>query len=110
MWRVLIVEDEVIIRNALVDIAKHLPGDLWEVEEAEDGAEGIRVARKFQPHILLTDIKMPGISGLDMIDAIKKFLPETKFVILSGYNDFEFAQNAIRLQVSSYLLKPFTDE
>lgn len=110
MYRILIVEDEDIIRESIANVAMNWGENLAEIREARDGAEGLAVSREFKPHIIITDIKMPKMSGLEMIGEIQKFMSGTKFLILSGYDDFEFAQDAISLKVSAYLLKPFDDD
>src|SRR5690606_1505319 len=76
--------------------------------EAMDGCDGLRVVRDKQPDIVLTDINMPEMNGLDMISALREEGFRGKFIILSGYADFEYARQAVRLQVDDYLSKPVT--
>jgi len=109
-YRILIVEDEEIVRSSVKQTLKEWNEVELELREATDGLEGLKTARSFVPQIIITDIKMPGLDGLGMLARIKEELPEVKCLILSGYDDFEFARGAIELQVSSYLLKPFDDE
>lgn len=73
---------------------------------AHNGLEAIELVRRHCPQILITDIRMPGCSGLDLIENTKKLLPSLEIIIISGYAHFEYAQNAIKYGVGNYLLKP----
>ena len=103
--KVLILDDEFIIREGLCAFP-------WEsygcevVGSAEDGEEGLRLAKTLHPDILLSDIKMPEMDGLEVSEKVKGAFPETEIVLLTGYDDFEFAQQALRIGVAEYLLKP----
>ena len=103
--KVLILDDEFIIREGLCVFP-------WEsygcevVGSAEDGEEGLRLAKTLHPDILLSDIKMPEMDGLEVSEKVKSAFPETEIVLLTGYDDFEFAQQALRIGVAEYLLKP----
>jgi len=102
---VLIDDEETIIEGLKVLIDWNLLG--FEIAgEAYDGEEGIEVVKRVMPDIIITDIRMPIISGLDMIGLAKEFLPYTKIMILSGYSDFDYARQAIEKGASFYLLKP----
>src|SRR5690606_7810924 len=75
--------------------------------EASNGLEGLSLARQEQPELIITDIRMPLMSGLDMIEQLRDELPNSLFVILTGYSDFEYAQRAIKLGgITEYLVKP----
>lgn len=110
MHSVLIIDDEFMIREGL-----RLTID-WEslnctiAGEAEDGEEGLRLIKELHPDIIITDIRMPGLSGLEMIDEAKKSKHNSKVIILTGYRDFEYAQQAIRLGAYRFLLKPSKEE
>ena len=106
MLRMLIVEDERLEREGLLDFLDWSSFGIDVVETACDGIEGIELAKKIRPDIIITDIKMSGIEGLEMSRRIKEFLPNVKIIILSGYNDFRFAKEAINFRAYSYLLKP----
>ena len=86
----------------------------WESEgidfvgEAGDGEMAIPQIMEKKPDILVTDIKMPFVDGLMLSEIVKKNLPDTKIMILSGYDEFEYAQKAISLGVTEYLLKPIS--
>lgn len=106
MYKVLIVDDESIIRKGLRNIIdwKGLGCDIC--GEASDGIEGIQMIKELRPDIIITDINMPEIDGLTMIRETKQQLPECKIIILTGYRDFEYIQEAIRLGAFDYMLKP----
>ena len=73
---------------------------------AHNGIEAFDVVQKVRPDILITDIRMPGLSGLELIEKVKAACPEVEIIIISGYAHFEYAQQAIRFGVGHYLLKP----
>jgi len=110
MFKVFLVEDENVVREG---IRKNI---LWEqygfhyTGDASDGELALPLIRKIQPDLLITDIKMPFMDGLSLIELVRKELPKTKIVIISGYDDFLYAQQAIRMGVDQYLLKPIIKE
>lgn len=106
MYKVLLVDDEAIIRKGLKNIIDWKGLDCEICGEAGDGAEGMRLIRELQPHIVITDISMPGVDGLSMIKETKQVIPEGKIIILTGYRDFGYIQEAIRLGAFDYILKP----
>jgi YesN/AraC family two-component response regulator len=106
MYKVVIIDDEPIIVEG---ISRMVPWDKFGcqiVATANDGIEGTEVIREKQPHILFSDIAMPGLDGLSMVAGLKSEFPNTEISILTGYRDFDYAQKAIRLGVTRYLLKP----
>lgn len=103
--KVMIVDDERLIRCGIVSMIKWESIGLQLVGEAADGEEGYRIFLEQQPDIVITDIKMPGLSGIEMIRKIQQHRSDVKYLILSGYEDFSYAKEAIRLGVSDYLLK-----
>ena len=108
MLKVFLAEDETLIREGLRD---NIP---WEqygyrfVGEAADGEIALPLMRKTKPDVLITDIKMPFMDGLSLSRIVREELPKTKIIIISGYDDFEYAQEAIAIGVDQYLLKPVT--
>ncbi len=106
MFKVLIVDDESIIRKGLKNIIDWRSLGCEVCGEARDGIEGIRMIRELRPDIIITDINMPEIDGLSMINETKQLLPGSKIIILTGYRDFEYIQEAIRLGAFDYVLKP----
>lgn len=108
MIKVFLVEDEAIIRRGIrnnIDWESH---GLELVGEAEDGEYAYPMILKSRPDILLTDVKMPFMDGLELSRLVKKELPGTKIIILSGYDEFDYAKEAIKIGISDYLLKPVT--
>lgn len=106
MIKVFLVEDEVVMRNGIKNNIQ------WEREgftfagEASDGELAYPLILKEKPDILITDIRMPFMDGLELSRLVKQELPQIKIIILSGYNDFDYAKTAIEIGVTDYLLKP----
>ena len=106
--KIVIVEDEFRIRQGLSNLINKVDMGCRVIGEAENGYEGIKMVRDLEPDIVITDIRMPKIDGLEMIEKIKEMGIECVFVVLSAYADFEYARTGIRLGVKEYLLKPAT--
>ncbi len=109
MIKVLIIDDEPMQRQGIMRLTPWENFDAEVVGAAGSGMEGILLARKYRPDVLIVDIKMPGLSGLDVIARLREEL-DAEYIILSGYSEFEYAQQAISLGVCAYLLKPLDDE
>ena len=106
--KVFLVEDETVIREGLRD---RIPWDQFGyrfVGEAADGEMALPLIRKTKPDVLITDIKMPFMDGLSLSKIVSKEFPRMKIIIISGYDDFEYARQAIEVGVDQYLLKPVT--
>lgn len=104
--KVLIADDEAMPRQVLND---HLPWKTLSVEQviqASDGQEALELARLHRPDIIISDIKMPRKSGLEMASEVRSFLPDCQFIFLSGYSDKEYLKGAIRLKAACYVEKP----
>lgn len=104
--KMLVVDDEPLMRQGFsmfFDWEKYLIND---VIEAENGSEAIRISRKEKPDIVISDIRMSEIDGLKMIEALKEIIPDAVFIIISGYDNFDYAKQAISLGVLHYLVKP----
>lgn len=108
MLRVFLVEDESTIREALRDTVPWNQVGYEFVGEAGDGEMALPLLRQVKPDVLLTDIRMPFMDGLELRKLVLKEFPRTKIIILSGYDDFDYARKAIDLGVERYLLKPVT--
>lgn len=106
MYRVVLVDDENIIVEGLRRVVKWADYRCNVVGTASDAEEGARLIRELRPNILFTDIRMPGKDGLTMVAGLRSEFPDMQVVILTGYRDFDYAQEAIRLGVSRLLLKP----
>lgn len=108
LLKVFLVEDETVIREGLRD---RIPWDQFGyrfVGEAADGEMALPLIRKTRPDVLITDIKMPFMDGLSLSKIVSKEFPRMKIIIVSGYDDFEYARQAIEVGVEQYLLKPVT--
>jgi len=110
MIKVLIVDDEPVVRRGLKTVINWESFQCNICGEAANGIEGIKQVQALEPDIVMVDIKMPEMNGLEFIKKIKALGYNCKFIILSGYSDFQFAQNAIKLGVDAYLLKPIEEE
>jgi len=104
--KLLIVDDEYLARFALKNIVEKNIFEITEIESATNGREAIDKVESFKPDICLIDIKMPGINGLETIKLLKERNLELHFIIVSAYEYFEYAQEAIQLDIEDYLLKP----
>ena len=104
MYKVLLVEDEEIIRKGLMFAVDWLKAGCVVVGEAMDGEEGLARIEELQPDIVITDVKMPFVDGLQMLERSRG--QDYEAIILSGYDEFAYAKKAISLDVTEYLLKP----
>ncbi|MCR5768653.1 MAG: response regulator [Lachnospiraceae bacterium] len=109
MIRVMVADDENLVRKGIIN------GTDWQligcevVAEAANGEEGLAKALEFKPDLIVSDIRMPKMDGLEMVEKILEKLPKIKVVFLTAYGDFSYAQQAIRLGACDYILKPFED-
>ncbi|MNI12551.1 putative response regulatory protein [compost metagenome] len=110
MYKVLIVDDEHFIRERLVTIIPWEEYDLVVASVAEDGESALEQIRAVSPDIVITDIRMPDMTGLEMIARAEAYRPNTQFIILSAYSEFDYAHRALQLGVTDYLLKPTKPE
>lgn len=104
--RVLIVDDEDIIREGLCSSISWENLGMVVIGKAEEGMEALEFFREDTPDIVITDIKMPFMDGLELIEEIRKDYPETFIIIISGYDQFDYAQKAIKMGAFDYILKP----
>ena len=110
MYRVMLADDEGIVLDSLkMIIEKQFPGQC-QIETAKTGRDVIELAESFRPDIAFMDIQMPGINGIDAIREIKKSNPSVEFIILSAYDKFDYAREAINLGVLEYVNKPFSSK
>ncbi|GAA4237691.1 sigma-54 dependent transcriptional regulator [Postechiella marina] len=105
MPKILIIEDEAAIRRVLVKILSE-ENDTYQVEEAEDGLSGIDKIKKEDYDLVLCDIKMPKMDGVEVLEATRKLKPETPIVMISGHGDLDTAVNTMRLGAFDYISKP----
>ncbi len=106
MYRVVLIDDERLIVEGLRRVVKWTDYGCQVVGTAEDAVSGAETIRKMKPDILFTDIRMPGDNGLTMLAGLRSEYPDIQVTVLTGYRDFSYAQKAIRLGVTRFLLKP----
>ncbi len=106
MFKVMIIDDEPIIRKGLRNIVNWKRFDCDVCAEASDGLDGAELIKKHLPDIIITDIRMPGVDGLTMLRDIKEIVPQSKIIILTGYRDFDYVHEALKLGASDFILKP----
>lgn len=108
---ILIADDDRLIRFTIKSMLKDILGDSGDVFlEAANGKDMVKICSEQKPDIAFVDIKMPYMNGLDSIGESRRFSPNTEYVIISGYSDFEYAKRGISLMVNEYLLKPVDEE
>ncbi|MFK7693610.1 response regulator [Paenibacillus sp. HJGM_3] len=110
MYQLLIVDDEPSVVNT---IAHTMPWEELEVDEvlrAYSGQEALELVKRHVVDILITDIRMPGLDGIQLVEQIRKFSKQTQVIFLTGYGEFEYAKRALQLEAADYLLKPVSDE
>jgi len=105
-WKVIIADDEPIIRAGIRETVDWPALDMEVVAEAEDGEEALEQAVALRPDLLLVDLNMPIVSGIAVVEQLRRSLPECRVVIVTGHDEFAYAQQAIRLGVDEYILKP----
>ena len=105
MSKILIIEDEAAIRRVLTKILSE-ENDSYKVEEAEDGLQGVEKVKNEDYDLILCDIKMPKMDGVEVLEAVKKIKPEIPMVMISGHGDLETAINTMRLGAFDYISKP----
>ncbi|MCA0756586.1 response regulator [Paenibacillus sp. N4] len=109
MYKVLLVDDEADVREGLVREIDWEGSGFTVAGTAENGKEAIELAERLEPDVVITDISMPFKDGLQLAEWLRQHQPLVKIVILTGYDEFDYARQAIRLSVDEYLLKPFSD-
>lgn len=109
MLKVLVVDDELFVRKGIVLETDWTALGCMVVAEAGNGQEGLDAAHKYDPDLIICDIRMPKMDGIEMLRTLRSEGSRVKVIFLTAYGEFEYAQNAIRLLASDYLLKPFED-
>jgi two-component system response regulator YesN len=104
--RLLILDDDIQIREGIHYGIDWKSIGIDEVKSVGDGVIGMEIATSFMPNIIISDVRMPGMDGLEFLRRIKELLPLSKVIILSGYDDFEYLHTAIKYKADAYELKP----
>lgn len=110
MVKVVVADDEERVCRLIVALGSWEELGLQVVGTAANGIQALELIRREKTDILITDIRMPGLSGLELIEKVKEISPDIKIMIISGYANFEYAQNALKQGVSDYLLKPINKD
>ncbi len=105
--RILVIDDEEIVR---ISCRKCLIPEGYEVDVAANGAEGFRLAKENHYDLILTDLKMPDVDGMEFLMSMKETQPEAKVIMITGYSTAEHAEEATRLGAYNYIEKPFTPD
>ena len=109
MYRIIIADDEIIVRESLRDSINWNAYGISLVGAARDGQEAFDLISELKPDIAIIDIRMPYLDGIELIRKLNDEHTRTKFIVISGYSEFTYAQRAISLGVASYLVKPFDE-
>ncbi|MDP4180835.1 MAG: response regulator [Bacillota bacterium] len=110
IYKVVVVEDEPLILNNVVKKITNMGMGFQVVGAAEDGKSALKVIEEHYPDVLVTDIRMPVMDGLELLKIISSKYPNIKKIIISGYDDFEYAKLALKYEAADYLLKPLKME
>lgn len=109
MYKVVVIDDEVLVRRGIVLETDWKALDCMVVAEAENGLGGLEAVHKYDPEILICDIKMPQMDGITMLQQLREEGNDVSVIFLTAYGEFKYAQSALKLLASDYLLKPFQD-
>lgn len=108
MYKLILADDEAEIREGLKEVVPFEQLGFTVVAEAANGMEALTLCEQLEPDLLITDIRMPLLDGLSLCRRVRESSPATQFIILSGYDDFEYARQAIEVKTMGYLLKPIS--
>ena len=110
MLKVLIVDDEAVVRRGIVLGIDWASLGCAVVGEASNGEEGLAAAERYSPNLIITDVKMPHMDGIEMLRVLRERGSAAHVIVLTAYNEFDYARAALRLGAVDYLLKPFRDQ
>ena len=108
--RIVIADDEAVILRGLKNCVEHLGNDFTLAGEAHNGKELLRIIEETRPHIVISDISMPEMTGLEVLEVFAEQPARPHFILISGYQEFEYARQAVALNAAAYLLKPVDEE
>ena len=106
MYTIVVADDEEELRRAIIRKIDWESIGFQVVGEAENGIEALELVERMEPDLLLTDIRMPFVSGIELARQVREVRPTTQIAFLSGFDEFSYAQTALKYGVSDYLLKP----
>jgi len=109
-YTILLVDDETAVRDGIRSRTPWQTYNFEVIAEAGNGIEALELVEELHPDVVITDIRMPYLDGMELIQQIRSSHPATTLVILSGYDEFTYAQQAMRYEVSEYVLKPVSVE
>ncbi|MBP2113672.1 response regulator [Paenibacillus silagei] len=109
VYGIIIVDDELFVRKGLIGMIDWEGSGFRIVDEADNGEDALELIRAKRPQLVITDIRMPVLDGIGLIEAVTEEQLGTEFIIISGYNDFRYAQQAVRYGVLDYVLKPINE-
>ena len=110
MLKVLIVDDETVVRRGIVLGVDWASMDCVVVGEAANGEEGLAAAERYNPNLIITDVRMPRMDGIEMMRRLREKESTAHFIILTAHDEFDYARAALRYGAADYLLKPFRDQ
>jgi two-component system response regulator YesN len=110
MYKLMMVDDEEDVREGVIQEVDWQAYGFEVIEKAENGQEALELMEKQVPDIVVTDIQMPFMNGLQMSELVRERYPMTKIIILTGHDEFEYAQKAVKLHIDEYVLKPFSSQ
>lgn len=105
-YTIVVAEDEELLLNNLIQKIQRADQDFEVVGKAQTGSQAYELIEQLTPDVVITDIRMPVMDGITLLTKVREQFPLTKFIITSGFSDFDYARSAINLKVSDYLLKP----
>ena len=109
-YSILIADDEELIRKGFIARLEYLKIYPRAIYEAADGREALKIMKEHKPEIIVTDIRMPEMDGLELISRVSAMNLAAEFIVLSGYAEFSYAEQAIKMGVKAYLLKPISNK
>ena len=110
MLKILIVDDEPTVRRGIMLGVEWSRMDCVVVGEASNGLEGLEAVERYHPNLIITDVRMPKMDGIEMLAELRKRGSMARVILLTAYSDFEYARSALQLDADDYLLKPFRDQ
>ena len=110
MPNLVVIDDERIVVEWVRTMISRSHGNYQVVGSAGNGIQGLAVIRQKKPDIVITDIRIPGMDGLSLIEQVRTEFPGTAFIVISGWQEFSYAQRALKLQVMDYIDKPLNQE